>query len=291
MRTPMYKTTFLQFCKNQQVEVKTQKWPGPNDKGFNVSTICTPSNPSLRGSILFLHGAGADRFFPNIQIQSEALLQGWQTICVDMNGHGGESTSTFDVHHSQQFLEMVFSQLAKEQLAAPLHVLGISMGGVMIAEYLALNPQACIASVATWSSPLLVSPHLGSLFIEGLHATHPSIWKHFTDYGIDILPSMGPLRRKHLPFRSENNMSFVKSMLKTIEQKWDFLSSKKLTTPSLHLRGEFDQLCTAESQRRWAQIFPHCTRRTYALQSHATITFSQEARRDTFSFFTQNNSA
>ncbi len=285
MRTPRYKTAFLHFCKKHNVEVKTRKWPGANNKGFNASNICTPSTPSLRGSILFLHGAGTDRFFPSIQVQSEALKLGWQTICVDMDGHGGESTSAFNIQSSQNFLERVFNYISQEDLASPLNVLGVSMGGVMIAEYLAKNPENLVNKVATWSSPLEISPHIGSAFIEAVHGAHPCIWQHFFDYGLDIFPSMGPLRRKHLPFRSENNLSFVNSMIDTIKEKAKFLLTQKVKTPSLHLRGEFDQLCGATSLRKWAEVFEKCSRRTYANQSHASIAFCKQAREDTFKFF------
>jgi|GEM_PF-6528274 len=285
MRTPRYKTSFLQFCKNHQVEVKTQKWTNPNSMGFNMSTICKPTTASPRGSILFLHGAGTDRFFPSIQIQSEALSLGWQTICVDMDGHGAESTSRFDAGSSHQFLDCVFEHLKTEELYGPLHVLGVSMGGVMISEYLARNPDNNIKSIATWGSPLEISANIGSLLVEGMHVVHTSIWKHLGSYGIDLLPSMGPLRRKHLPFRSGSELNFLQSMLATIESKWEFLKDKNIPTPALHLRGQFDQLCKAESLQRWANIFPHSERRTYRRQSHGTIVFSEEPRQDTFKFF------
>ena len=289
MRTPRYKTSFLQFCKNNQVTVETKKWDQPQSNGYNTSTICTPATPSLSGSILFLHGAGTDRFFPSIQIQSHFLSEGWQTICVDMDGHGAESTSTFDLASSHTFLERVFSNLKESGIAMPLNVLAISLGGVLLAEYLARKPENNVRSIATWGSPLEIKPHLGSLFLEGMHGFHADLLREVRQYGIDIFPSMGPLRRKHLPFRTGNEQNFVQNMLGTVRTKWDLLKDSRIETPALHLRGEYDQLCKDESLRRWGTIYTGCERRTYANHSHLSIAFSEKAKLDTLRFFAENS--
>jgi 3-oxoadipate enol-lactonase len=121
----------------------------------------TNSDPSKR-PILFLHGLGGSR----ISWEPQLAKLGNERRCVawDMPGYGASKPVEGDLTFG--LLAMIVSHLAQWTLNGPVHLVGISFGG-MIAQYVAARNPEVVSSLTLLST--------GPKF--GLDGTDPAEWR------------------------------------------------------------------------------------------------------------------
>jgi len=96
-----------------------------------------------RGCVLVVHGFAehSQRYGHVIQSLNDA---GFSTAAIDLRGHGSSEGSRGFVADFSEYLEDVEAgcQIVSEQLGdAPLFILGHSMGGLVVSQYAAQNPE------------------------------------------------------------------------------------------------------------------------------------------------------
>jgi 3-oxoadipate enol-lactonase len=121
----------------------------------------TTSDRSTR-PILFLHGLGGSRISWEPQLAS--LGDRRRCVAWDMPGYGASEAVEADMTFG--FLSLVVSHLATWKMNGPVHLVGISFGG-MIAQYVAARNPEAVASLTLLSS----SPKFG------LDGTDPQEWR------------------------------------------------------------------------------------------------------------------
>jgi 3-oxoadipate enol-lactonase len=112
--------------------------------------------------ILFLHGLGGSRI--SWEPQLAALGEGRRCIAWDMPGYGASAPLEGDMTFGP--LAMIVSHFAQWTLNGPVHLVGVSFGG-MIAQYVAARYPEVVSSLTLLST----SPKFG------LDGTDPAEWR------------------------------------------------------------------------------------------------------------------
>lgn len=103
-----------------------------------------------RGTLAIVHGYGehAGRYR---EFSAWLAGHGWRVVACDLPGHGRSPGRRGHIRRFSDYLSVVEALLAEAQRAAPVFLLGHSLGGLIAARYLELEPQA--ASGLILSSP------------------------------------------------------------------------------------------------------------------------------------------
>lgn len=113
---------------------------------LSYKTIGQPDNPP----ILFLHGGGlSGKMWDEV---TELLQERYYCIVPDLPGHGDSSTITpLSADKCVEELEPLLTKYG------PLHIVGLSMGGILTQKLLQTHPNLIKTALITGSSPQLSS--------------------------------------------------------------------------------------------------------------------------------------
>ena len=113
----------------------------------------TRTGPRSAGTVVLIHPVGLDLTYWGDQI--EALRSRYDVIALDLPGHGRSPGRPEDVTFAG--FASAIAALVGQQAAAPVHVVGLSVGG-MIAQTLALVHPALVRSLTLIATAATFSP-------------------------------------------------------------------------------------------------------------------------------------
>ncbi len=113
-----------------------------SDQAVSLELNWIRTGPRGSSTVILIHPVGLDLTYWGDQI--EALRARYDVIAFDLPGHGRSPGRPEDVTFAR--FASAIAALIEQQVAAPVHVVGISVGG-MIAQTLALSHPALVRSL------------------------------------------------------------------------------------------------------------------------------------------------
>lgn len=237
---------------------------------------------SGRPTILFIHGTGNDRLYPQELFFNEMLRAGVNILTIDLPGHGRESTGVLNEKNLWDFLKPATDHLCCLLKISKIHLVGQSLGSLVSARFSATYPKSLASlTLVSFPSKLSINPvssatELGSLIL-------PS----FRDYlklknAKDFLPAIGNFKRKSFPIRLDLSLktrkqasSYIHEIKKIIEKEDTESLLKKISVPTLVIAGKYDFLTPLSLDKEYVENAKHV--RVHSVdETHFTTLFSLE---------------
>lgn len=154
---------------------------------------------AARGRVLLAHGAGNDALYPLHALCKPLLRSGLEVFAFDLDGHGRESTTVFDVARIEDALADAAERAEAGGPPLPLHLLGHSLGGSLVLHALSRPGWERVVSAAVISAPVRL--RIGWAVLGELRFGRAALAQreHYGMWG--IVPAVGPLKRRAYPFR------------------------------------------------------------------------------------------
>lgn len=218
--------------------------------------------PRIGGTLVLLHAAGLDQSVWRT-FQDAVQLHGWDIVALDLLGHGTARNAARDSRHGSLLEDMTDAiERQLETLAAPIVVLGTSIGGV-IAQMLAIRKASGVRGLIL----------CGTLFDPSQSARDALQARAHQTRALGARGMVEETIARWFPptFHSEqdatmNQMRDVLSRADTevLAQIWEGLASFGLRRaipgielPSLVLCGSEDQAAPPSVSRELADLLPH----------------------------------
>lgn len=227
-------------------------------------------------SVLLIHGLGSSARDWEHQLP---VLQGrFRVIALDLRGHGASSRD-FNHYSIPAFTGDVIALL--EKYSEPVHVVGVSMGGMIGYELSAVRPDL-VKSLTVINA----IPEFGSLsFRKKLSFLHRLFLVRFAGMraaarkvGRDLFPSAGQdsLRATFIERWSENSPAIYRRTLLSMAS-WSVVDRlPEIATPTLVITGDRDYI-PPERKQMYALLMPDCRVEVITNSGHATPVDQSEA--------------
>lgn len=217
MPTLIEKAALDMFRKNN-IFWKNSYFRNPNTKKSNQIWHLHKGSSS-KNFVIFVHGTGNNALFPQLALFKTLLDSGIQIFSFDLDGHGFHSTSTFDKDSLHTCLKNALDHFRSEFDFETIHLIGHSLGGIIVLLYLSMYTNVNIASASIVSAPININPNIRS-FNEVLSIFHSCFLKQVPIYGMwGSLPSFGRFKRREFPVRlSSDATNGVFSYIQTIKE-------------------------------------------------------------------------
>lgn len=244
--------------------------------------LLSPPIGQPAGSVLFIHGGGADAFYPHMSIFSSLLNCGFEIFTFDLDGHGRASDTMLASDTIRTAVPTAIRE-ARRWVQHPLHIVGYSLGGVLALDTL-IHDQT-IASAIIISAPVTIDIRTRHLIAEGLLSARLSILEQVPRYGlINILPGLGGLNRAAHPIRTDPQRSadtkgFYPQFAKIIDELDLPNRVDKVRCPTLLIYGTMDCIVPLQQgQALYASIPGSQMIRLH--ECHGSILFSKNLNRE-----------
>lgn len=210
-----------------------------------------------RGRVLLAHGAGNDALYPLHALCKPLLRSGLEVFAFDLDGHGRESTTIFDVAQMEDALADAAERAEERGPPLPLHLLGHSLGGSLVLHALSRPGWERVVSAAVISAPvrlrigLAVLGELRGFFGRAALAQR----EHYGVWG--VVPAVGPLKRRAFPFRgTAGGFGYVASVQALLERLRLDEAAERIRTPVLLVYSRADGIVPAEQGELLASRIP-----------------------------------
>ncbi len=256
--------------------------------------------PATRGIVLFAHGTGNDKIFPQVQLFQGLLQAGYAVFTFDLGGHGRHATTLLNLHTGGTLnaAMMTLRQLLRiHDLPARLHLTGYSLGGHLVLDYLCQNPtERDIVSAAVIAVPRQVSLSLLTGLKELRTFVDPVFWRSAAFYGLwDLIPALGPFKRRLYPVRLEGlgrgSLSYMKVVKDIIEQGSIPRPLSLIQKPVLGIFGGRDAIADCEAGHEMIKELPAGSYHCCAERTHFTVLLSEETIATVVRWIVQHNGA
>jgi pimeloyl-ACP methyl ester carboxylesterase len=194
-----------------------------------------------RGRVLLAHGAGNDALYPLHALCKPLLRAGFEIFAFDLDGHGRESTTVFDVERIEDALADAAEHAEAGGPPLPLHLLGHSLGGSLVLHALSRPGWERVVSAAVISAPVrlrigwAVLGELRGVFGRAALAQR----EHYGVWG--VVPAVGPLKRRAFPFRgTAGGFGYVASVQALLERLRLDDAAERISTPVLLVYSRAD---------------------------------------------------
>jgi alpha-beta hydrolase superfamily lysophospholipase len=214
---------------------------------------------AARGRVLLAHGAGNDALYPLHALCRPLLRAGLEIFAFDLDGHGRESTTLFDVARIEDALADAAHRAEDGGPPLPLHLLGHSLGGSLVLHALSRPGWERVVSAAVISAPVrlrigwTVLRELRGVFGRATLAQR----EHYGVWG--IVPAVGPLKRGAYPFRAEGaggGFGYVAGVTALLERLRLEDAAERIRTPVLLVYSRADGIVPAEQGELLAGRIP-----------------------------------
>jgi len=214
---------------------------------------------AARGRVLLAHGAGNDALYPLHALCRPLLRAGLEIFAFDLDGHGRESTTFFDVARIEDALADAAHRAEDGGPPLPLHLLGHSLGGSLVLHALSRPGWERVVSAAVISAPVrlrigwTVLRELRGVFGRATLAQR----EHYGVWG--IVPAVGPLKRGAYPFRAEGaggGFGYVAGVTALLERLRLEDAAERIRTPVLLVYSRADGIVPAEQGELLAGRIP-----------------------------------
>ncbi len=208
--------------------------------------------------ILFIHGLGscAEDWF----MQLGAFGRDYRCIAVDLRGHGLSDKP--DGEYSVPLFAADVAQLLTALGAAPAHIVGLSLGG-MVAQQLGIAYPHAVRSLALLSTLPGVWPPTREMVRVGLRRFRPGATPSMDDIARTIAQSLFP-RKEDAMLRgmthqrwAANDLAVYRRATLAVVRYRPGESLRKIGCPVLILAGDCDRVVPSEYQHRLRAALPH----------------------------------
>jgi pimeloyl-ACP methyl ester carboxylesterase len=210
-----------------------------------------------RGRVLLVHGAGNDALYPLHALCKPLLRAGLEVFAFDLDGHGRESTTVFNVDRMEDALADAAEHAEAAGPPLPLHLLGHSLGGSLVLHALSRPGWERVVSAAVISAPVrlrigwTVLGELRGIFGRAALAQR----EHYGVWG--VVPAVGPLKRREFPFRgTAGGFGYVASVQALLERLRLDEAAERIRTPVLLVYSRADGIVPAEQGETLASRIP-----------------------------------
>lgn len=255
---------------------------------------------ATRGIVLFAHGTGNDKIFPQVQLFQGLLQAGFAVFTFDLGGHGRHATTQLDLH-SEETVNIAMKTLRQLQQAhgipPRLHLTGYSLGGHLVLNYLSQYPtERDIVSAAVIAVPQQVSLSLLTGLKELRTFLDPVFWRSATFYGLwDLIPALGPFKRRLYPVRLEGSgrgsLSYMKVVKDIIEQGSIPRPLSRIQKPVLGIFGGRDAIADCEAGHEMIKGLSAGSYHCCAERTHFTVLLSEETIATVIQWIVRHNGA
>ncbi|NRA47164.1 MAG: alpha/beta hydrolase [Oligoflexales bacterium] len=230
--------------------------------------------------VIYLHGTGNDALYPQISLFLKLLSHGLQVLSIDLDGHGAHSTTKLDPASLSACLEELMEQERYLPLDSKVHLIGQSLGGGVVLDFLAKHTDSRLCSATLVSTPLHLNQlnsfpyrELGSVF-------RGSLIRQFPIYGLyHLIPALGAFKRKTYPIRIVGSSKHAFSYVETVSSVFDMMrlrdKAKKIKLPVLLCYGESDEIACSSHGRIFHHLIPGSRLILMDGETHFTTLFSR----------------
>ena len=244
-----------------------------NDLGHSFRFLRINKNQDK--AVIYLHGTGDDMLYPGSLLLQKFVLNGFETIAFDLEGHGIGGTTILSEQSFANFFERnpsLFSDLKCKRK----FFIGHSLGGALALYSQAEGIIESNGIVAIGSPYDLESPAVKHLISEIAHSftkRNLSLLKQFTP--LELLPALGSFKRKKYPVRLEQAGDSL-DYIRVVEKIFQTLKPIQLNnkTPALLITGEKDLIASPRNCEGWAKHFNSTTQEIEAGTSHFSLSFN-----------------
>jgi len=212
---------------------------------------------TARGRVLLAHGAGNDALYPLHALCKTLLRAGLEVFAFDLDGHGRESSTVFDVERIEDALADAAERAEEHGPPLPLHLLGHSLGGSLVLHALSRPGWERVVSAAAISAPVrlrigwTVLRELRGFFGRATLAQR----EHYGAWG--VVPAVGPLKRRAFPFRGPpGGFGYVAEVQALLERLRLEDAAERIRTPVLLVYSRGDGIVPAEQGELLASRIP-----------------------------------
>ncbi len=224
-----------------------------------ISYRITPPG-HIRGSVLFVHGAGNDALFGIVGLGKRLLKEGLRVAAFDLDGHGRTSTTKFSAASIGSAIQEALDQLCGDS-PGPVHGIGVSLGGSILLHALGTaRPQ--MASAVLMAAPLQIRFSAATVLPEFRPHLLRTLWREREHYGlVGLIPSFGPFKRQTYPLRlADSGAAGSFSYIDTLNRALDAMdlegAAARVDLPVLLVHGDADRVVPIKQGERLAQLMP-----------------------------------
>lgn len=199
----------------------------------------------VKAVLAIVHGFGehSSRY---MNVVNKLVPQGFAVYGFDHRGHGKSPGQRGHIRHWQEFSEDVhhfLNMVRKEQPEKPLFLMGHSLGGLIVLNYVISNPEGLMGVIA--SGPLLSQPGISPVLLL-LSKIMSTVWPGFS---IDTKLDVHSISRDPQVIKAYEQDPLVHSMASarfgteiTAATEWTQAHAVRINLPLLIVHGEADVL-------------------------------------------------
>jgi pimeloyl-ACP methyl ester carboxylesterase len=241
----------------------------------------------VKALVIFAHGTGCDALYPQINLFTSLLEDGFAIFTFDLDGHGCYSTAILDRQNIFTAIADAASHIPQNLSHLNKHFVGYSLGASLVLNYAAKNSDS-FASASLIACPVSAPKKLSCFYKEiiGFFSLLCSFaLKTYTAW--EIIPSFGGFKRKLYPIRCDNkqNFAYVNIVNEIIKLSLSDLNLEKIKNKILFLYGSNDKIATTNPkflmQKINFKLFKHHT--------HLEMIFSEEVIKGVKKFINDKN--
>lgn len=276
MTTPYHEARFAHWSAAHgvvQEDFSYARASGGRARGISLRPAKAVTSSS-QTRVLFVHSTGSDAFYPQLALFKVLLAADCEVFSFDFDGHGRTSSTALDTLQAT-------TAIPDALLAAgwsDAHLVGSSLGGAVALAHAAAAPST-VRSLSLVATPIRVSVSARAAIVEALSLFSPTFLSQWPDYGLGLLPALGPFRRATFPVRLRRGEP--RSYLRVVSDliaglKLDDLAPR-VTAPTLLVYGGKDHIASPADGRRLAAALPHARWHEEPGFTHLTLPYSRRA--------------
>ncbi|MFK7823821.1 MAG: alpha/beta fold hydrolase [Oligoflexales bacterium] len=240
--------------------------------------------PSKQGNqtVIYLHGTGNDALYPQISLFLKLLSHGFQVLSIDLDGHGVHSTTKLDPNLLSECLDELINQVNFVSAASQLHLVGQSLGGGVVLDFLANRTDSRFCSATLISTPLHLNQLSSFPYSELGSVFRGSFMRQFPFYGLfHLMPAIGGFKRKSYPIRIESavDKAHAFSYVEAVSYAFDVMKLRdkamKIRVPVLLCYGERDHIACSSHGRIFHHLIPGSRLILINGETHFTTLFAK----------------
>ena len=254
---------------------------------FSSGNLFTPKNDNGK-IVIALHSTGCDRFMPLVKLYEAILARGYRVVCIDLDGHGKDSSTVFDADASLDrayvhILDDLLKSEISERVSGDLHLIGQSLGGCSIVDFMAKSVNASkISSVTFVGMPLFLSFKKISVLKEAYSFVSPTLWGSVRSYGFPgVMPAPGKIRRRQFPIRVQAQKSPINEIVRYINGLNVGEKISRIEVPILNIVGSLDSIAQGQTGNIQARDLKNFE---IAAETHYSLLYSEKYFQEFISF-------
>ena len=236
------------------------------------------------GTVAIVHGAGNDALYAQVHLIKHFLRRGLSVFSFDLDGHGRFSNSVFDPALAHQIVPRALEHARSTNPNMdhlPLHLIGISLGGVLALSALT-PPPSNLATFCTIGAPANMDVPQDIVMHELFYSLKISVVRQLFTYGpFGILPSFKNFKRRIYPFRfapsaGVTTANYIEHIGRLIARLVKQLSvTENPSYRSLLLTGDCDLIATPKHATIFQKKLPGSRCVSFPGEGHLSLLFAE----------------